>query len=186
MSDCLNAVLRVAPVTPSPRSRRASGSAKCACSRSPETLGLGSEGSAAARRIRPSPRIPVWIPVRGAVAIQVSRLNKALLGAHTAMTCANLEAVGRVVRIVRELDRQRGFVAAKPSLPDPSRSEASGEGPAAFSVALFRGSENALQAFEKIEFTPGDIEPSRETQFPLAPHQGKEGWPPDVIPYALT
>ena len=43
------------------------------------------------------------------VAIQVSRLNEALLIAFNAMSGANLKAVDRVVKIVRELDRYHGF-----------------------------------------------------------------------------
>src|SRR5271156_5367338 len=49
------------------------------------------------------------------LALQVSRLNEALLvsfsAMHTSMTGANFEAVDRVVRIVRELDRYHGFAA---------------------------------------------------------------------------
>src|SRR5574337_289140 len=44
-------------------------------------------------------------------ALQVSRLNEALLVSYGAMSGANLDAVDRVVRIVRELDRY-GFAAA--------------------------------------------------------------------------
>ena len=47
------------------------------------------------------------------LALQVSRLNEALLVSYTAMHTAssgtNFEAVDRVVRIVRELDRYHGF-----------------------------------------------------------------------------
>jgi hypothetical protein len=46
------------------------------------------------------------------VAIQVSRLNEALLVAYSAMSVTNLKAVDQVVRIVRELDRYHGFAAA--------------------------------------------------------------------------
>jgi hypothetical protein len=55
------------------------------------------------------------------VALQVSRLNEALLVAHSAMANQNLEAVDRVVRIVRELDRYHGLASpdfASPGLPD--------------------------------------------------------------------
>ncbi len=45
-------------------------------------------------------------------AIQASRLNEALLVAFSAMTDLNLQAVDRVVRIVRELDRYHGFIPA--------------------------------------------------------------------------
>jgi hypothetical protein len=49
------------------------------------------------------------------LALQVSRLNEALLVSFSAMhnsaTGTNFEAVDRVVRIVRELDRYHGFAA---------------------------------------------------------------------------
>jgi hypothetical protein len=51
------------------------------------------------------------------VALQVSRLNEALLVAYSAMGGQNLEAVDRVVRIVRELDRYHGLAA--PDFADP-------------------------------------------------------------------
>jgi DNA-binding CsgD family transcriptional regulator len=51
------------------------------------------------------------------LALQVSRLNEALLvsysGMHNSATGTNLEAVDRVVRIVRELDRYHGFAAVR-------------------------------------------------------------------------
>jgi hypothetical protein len=68
------------------------------------------------------------------LALQVSRLNEALLVSYSAMhnsvTGTNFEAVDRVVRIVRELDRYHGFAAvARPReereplrLPPPAES----------------------------------------------------------------
>jgi hypothetical protein len=47
------------------------------------------------------------------LAMQVSRLNEALLVSFGAMSGSNLQAVDRVVKIVRELDRYHGFVAAE-------------------------------------------------------------------------
>jgi hypothetical protein len=53
--------------------------------------------------------------------MQVNRLNEALRLSFGAMSGANLQAVDRVVRIVRELDRYHGFVAAERwGLPDAS------------------------------------------------------------------
>jgi DNA-binding CsgD family transcriptional regulator len=43
------------------------------------------------------------------LALQVSRLSEALLVSYGAMGGGNLEAVDRVVKIVRELDRYHGF-----------------------------------------------------------------------------
>ena len=51
------------------------------------------------------------------MAIQVSRLNEALLVAFSAMSPTNLKAVDQVVKIVRELDRYHGFVAASAAFP---------------------------------------------------------------------
>jgi DNA-binding CsgD family transcriptional regulator len=57
------------------------------------------------------------------LALQVSRLNEALLLSYSAMhnseTGTNFDAVDRVVKIVRELDRYHGF-----SLPQTPRPEA--------------------------------------------------------------
>ncbi len=56
------------------------------------------------------------------LALQVSRLNEALLVAYSAMSGSNLQAVDRVVRIVRELDRYHGFAAASEApAPSPAR-----------------------------------------------------------------
>ena len=58
------------------------------------------------------------------VALQVSRLNEALLVAYSAMSGTNLKAVDQVVKIVRELDRYHGFSAAdRRVLPDAPRLE---------------------------------------------------------------
>jgi hypothetical protein len=73
-------------------------------------------------------------PLAEFLALQVSRLSEALLLSYSAMhnsvTGTNFEAVDRVVRIVRELDRYHGFAAiARPReereplrLPPPAES----------------------------------------------------------------
>jgi DNA-binding CsgD family transcriptional regulator len=59
------------------------------------------------------------------LAQQVSRLHEALLVSYSAMSGGNLQAVDRVVKIVRELDRYHGFAAAgHRRLPDAPRREA--------------------------------------------------------------
>jgi hypothetical protein len=56
------------------------------------------------------------------LALQVSRLHEALIVAYGAMSGANLQAVDRVVTIVRELDRYHGFaVADEAKRPRPPR-----------------------------------------------------------------
>ncbi len=54
------------------------------------------------------------------VAIQLSRLNEALLVAYSAMSPTNLKAVDQVVKIVRELDRYGGAFAAEWARPEAS------------------------------------------------------------------
>ena len=103
------------------------------------------------------------------LAIQVSRLNEALLVAASAMSGANLKAVDRVVKIVSELDRYHGFAAFVGRRRPEPRLDAPAEGATTYGAAL------VCQA----RFAPGDdeeIEFERNTQFPLAPHQRGEGW----------
>jgi hypothetical protein len=55
-------------------------------------------------------------------ALQVSRLNEALLVAYSAMASQNLGAVDRVVKIVRELDRYHGLASPDfADAPEPPR-----------------------------------------------------------------
>jgi len=64
------------------------------------------------------------------LALQVSRLNEALLVAYGAMSAENLQAVDRVVKIVRELDRYHGFaVASGVAMPQPPRLPPPSEAP---------------------------------------------------------
>ncbi len=53
-------------------------------------------------------------------AIQMSRLNEALLVAYSAMGEMNPKAVDRVVRIVRALDRYAAMLAARPLTRTPA------------------------------------------------------------------
>ena len=52
------------------------------------------------------------------IALQLGRLNEALLVSWSAMAGANLKAVDRVVKIVRELDRYHGFAGLDLRLAD--------------------------------------------------------------------
>jgi hypothetical protein len=66
-------------------------------------------------------------------AMQISRLNEALLAAYSAMynsiTGANFKAINQAVRIVRELDRYHGVFPGHPALfprraaPGPGRGQ---------------------------------------------------------------
>ena len=82
------------------------------------------------------------------VAIQVSRLNEALLVAFSAMSPTNLKAVDQVVKIVREFDRYGGAFAAEWRRPEASGLDAASDEDAAFASAWLYGGEPALQDFE--------------------------------------
>jgi hypothetical protein len=89
------------------------------------------------------------------LAMQVSRLNEALLVSFDAMSGSNLQAVDRVVKIVRALDRYHGFVAAE-RWGLPVASEAPDQIPPwleARSAARIRP-QMAPQRLEKIESAP--------------------------------
>ena len=75
------------------------------------------------------------------VAIQVSRLNEALLMAYSAMSPTNLKAVDQVVKIVRELDRYGGAFAAEWARPEafPERARAPTAGAAKAPRSAGRG-----------------------------------------------
>jgi DNA-binding CsgD family transcriptional regulator len=89
------------------------------------------------------------------VAMQVNLLNEALRLSFGAMAGANLQAVDRVVRIVRELDRYHGFVAAERwGLPDAS--EPLGETDAQVIAQLVDRIRGTTPRREKIEFAPGN------------------------------
>jgi hypothetical protein len=92
------------------------------------------------------------------LALQVSRLNEALLvsysAMHTSVSGTNFEAIDRVVKIVRELDRYHGFSA----LPRPReelemrRLPPPVERPLALEAPIASDSEMAPQIIEKARF----------------------------------
>jgi hypothetical protein len=100
-------------------------------------------------------RLP--LPPAEFLALQVSRLNEALLvsftSMHTESKGTNFEAVDRVVKIVRELDRYHGFAAVpRPHeeaearrLPPPA------EAPLALQSPRDSDSLAALQSLEKAQ-----------------------------------
>src|SRR5271166_6891404 len=55
------------------------------------------------------------------LALQVSRLNEAMIVAFGAMAGGNLKAVDRVVRIVSEMDRHHGFFPSRAPAPAERR-----------------------------------------------------------------
>jgi len=102
------------------------------------------------------------------VAIQVSRLNEALILAHSAGTELALKKVDRVLRITRELDFYHGFGMAKRrrSRSAPACLEAPAEDALAFGAALFRRAETAPQD-ETLQPAPAP----HKTSGPLAPEE---------------
>ena len=127
-------------------------------------------------------------PPKEFVAIQVSRLNEALLVAYSAMSLTNLKAVDQVVKIVRELDRYHGLSAvAGRRRFEPDALAAPDEATVAYGGAFVCRAEwaaaddedlalagadarpeNPPEAIEKIDSAPGEIETSPATQNPLA------------------
>ena len=86
----------------------------------------------------------------------MSRLNEALVVAYGAMSGGNLQAVDRVVKIVRELDRYNGFVAAERRLsPGEPRLEAPAESPLALAAPPPACPETAPQTLERVQSAPG-------------------------------
>src|SRR5271157_3889183 len=97
------------------------------------------------------------------LALQVSRLNEALMVAYSAMSGANLKAVGLVVRIVRELDRYHGFSAAhRRVLPDAPRLDH--EDRLAPDARLTKRPEAAPQVFEKAAARNGAVPDASDPQ----------------------
>lgn len=68
-----------------------------------------------ARRLPPPPA--------GFAALQVGRLNEALSVSFNAMSGANLQAVDRVIKVVRELDRYHLQPEREAALPDSGGAE---------------------------------------------------------------
>jgi hypothetical protein len=91
------------------------------------------------------------------LALQVARLNEAMIVAHGAMGNGNLKAVECVMKITRELDRYHGFAEAIEARAD-RRPWTSRPAPAADRQArpAPRRLEMAPQAIESLQFTPGN------------------------------
>ncbi len=121
-------------------------------------VGVGEKRMRAIIREILARRMPA--PPQEFVAIQVSRLNEALLVAYSAMSPTNLRAVDRVVKIVRELERYHGFNAAERRLPEASGLEADADGDRALE-ALFDSPENPSQEAEILDSAPGNGAPSQ-------------------------
>jgi hypothetical protein len=97
------------------------------------------------------------------LALQVSRLNEALLVSYTAMHSSfsgtNFEAVDRVIKIVRELDRYHGFALREGgSHPEHLQLAPLAQAPLALGPPIaepLSDSEMAPQAIEKAGFGLG-------------------------------
>ena len=163
MSDCLDAAPPAAPFAASPDARAARLAKFKREQRIVEYLNRGvSVAEIAARvgigekRMRAviqeilARRMPH--PAVEFVAIQVSRLNEALLVAYSAMSPTNLKAVGQVVKIVRELDRYHGFVATAGRVPEAPRSEALVEATETYGAALVCQARYEPQDFDDMDF----------------------------------
>ncbi len=135
MPDRLEAALPAAPCNPSSGGTRAARLKKfewerlvvhylnrgVSVSEIAARVGVGEKRMRAIIREILARRMPA--PPQEFVAIQVSRLNEALLICYAAMSPTNL----RVVKIVPGLDHYHGFNAAEWRLPEASRLEAAAE-----------------------------------------------------------
>src|SRR5271165_1661451 len=94
------------------------------------------------------------------LALQVSRLNEAMMVAYGSMAGGNLTAVDRVVRLVKEMDRYHGFFpSGDASAAAPDRLAP----PAPLALAAPTAMEMTPQMFEKARFGDGNGErPGRD------------------------
>jgi hypothetical protein len=114
------------------------------------------------------------------LALQVSRLNEALLVAYSAMSGANLHAVDRVVKIVRELDRYHGLFVSperRSSASEP-RLEAPAQSPLALAAPPRACPEMAPQTAEMLQSAPADGAHCRARSM-TAPRPGQRSGPTD-------
>jgi hypothetical protein len=87
------------------------------------------------------------------LALQVARLNEAMIVAHGAMANGNLKAVECVMKLTRELDRYHGFaeaIEARPATAERRRLAAPGARDARPPIRL----QMAPQVIENLQFTP--------------------------------
>ena len=128
------------------------------------------------------------------LALQVSRLNEALLVAYSAMSGANLHAVDRVVKIVRELDRYHGLFVSperRSSASEP-RLEAPAQSPLALAAPPRACPEMAPQTAEMLQSAPADGAHCRARSM-TAPRPGQRPGPtvqapptrPELAPQTL-
>ncbi len=90
------------------------------------------------------------------LALQVGRLNEALVVAYGAMSGGNLQAVDRVVKIVRELDRYHGLVVAERRLsPSQPRLEAPAESPLALAARRALAQKRRRKPLKCLNTGPG-------------------------------
>ena len=90
-------------------------------------------------------------------ALQISRLHEALVVAYGAMADGNLDAIDRVVTVVRELDRYHGLAA-----PDLGRDGGTAVGsprPRKFRSRSPRRKEKPSQTLEIAQFAEGNGSP---------------------------
>jgi hypothetical protein len=107
-------------------------------------LGIGDKRTRAVIREILARRMPA--PPEEYVAVQVGRLHEALRVAYSALGGQNLNAVDRVVKIVRELDRYHGLSPER-RVPEAPRLAAPAQSPA-YSGALTYSANIAPQAIE--------------------------------------
>jgi hypothetical protein len=104
-------------------------------------------------------------PPAGFVQLQVARLSDAMIVSHTLMMEGDLQAVDRMIRLTRELDRYHGFAQAPaPTEPPPPRRLAA---PSPLQLINARGKQEAkFSASQPLEITENREEISESSPPP--------------------
>ena len=98
------------------------------------------------------------------IALQVARLNESLIASFGALASDNLQAVDRVVRIVRGLDRYHGFSAAQIAKPKGVRGAASDGEAAARRTGRNKRAPQAAENSDCARRNGGLLSPKRNSQ----------------------
>jgi len=95
-------------------------------------------------------------PPAGFVQLQVARLSEAMIVTHTMMMEGDLQAVDRMIRLTRELDRYHGFgqahIPAPPEPPPPRRLAAPERRPQLTNSTREEEEDAKFSASQSIEF----------------------------------
>jgi hypothetical protein len=104
-------------------------------------------------------------PPAGFVQLQVARLSDAMIVSHTMMMEGDLQAVDRMIKLTRELDRYHGFTQAPAPAAPPAPQRLAAPAPLQLTRSTGEEGEAKLSGSESLEFT-GNREGISETSPP--------------------